>query len=99
MDGMMNSAKYIDILRRRIVPLIQNPTNDGQEIFQHDLAPCHTSKSVRKFASDNNLTILDWPGNSPDMNPIENLWGIVKKRVAKMDCSTKQKVITNVIHV
>ena len=39
------------------------------------------------------ITVLDWPGNSPDLNPIENLWSIVKNRLRKMDCTTKIKLI------
>ena len=45
------------------------------------------------------ITVLDWPGNSPDLNPIENLWSIVKNRLRKMDCTTKIKLIEAVIHV
>ena len=44
------------------------------------------------------ITVLDWPGNSPDFNPIENLWSIVKNRLRKMDCTTKIKLIEVVIH-
>ena len=45
------------------------------------------------------ITVLDWPGNSPDLNPIENLSSIVKNRLKKMDCTTKIKLIEAVIHV
>ncbi|GIX79641.1 uncharacterized protein CEXT_245611 [Caerostris extrusa] len=43
--------------------------------------------------------VLDWPGNSPDVNPIENLCSIVTRRVSKMGCSTKKKSIENVVKV
>ena len=66
-------------------------------VFQQDLAPCHTSKKMRTVFEENGLTTLDWPGNSPDLNPIENLWAIIKKRIAKMDCSTMEKLISAII--
>ncbi|KAJ4446863.1 hypothetical protein ANN_13563 [Periplaneta americana] len=40
-----------------------------------------------------------WPGNSPDINPIENLWSICKRRMRKMDCSAKEKMISALIGV
>ena len=45
------------------------------------------------------IKVLDWPGNSPDLNPIENLWSIVKNRLRKLDWTTKSKLIQFVIHV
>lgn len=94
-QGMMNSTKYIEILRRSIVPFMQ--TFEGT--FQHDLAPCHNSKLVKTFMLENQIKVLDWPGNSPDLNPIENLWNIMKRRLGKMDCTTKERMITNAIKV
>ena len=45
------------------------------------------------------MEVLEWPGNSPDLNPIENLWSIVKNRLRKKDCTTKTKLIESVINV
>ena len=45
------------------------------------------------------ITVLNWPGNSPDLNPIESLCLIVKNRLRKMHCTTKIKLIEAVIHV
>ena len=48
-------------------------------ICLHDLAPCHNYKSTRTFLEYKGIFILEWPRNSPAMNPIENVWNIIKK--------------------
>ncbi len=54
---------------------------DDDFIFQQDLAPAHTAKSSKSWLNDHGVGVLDWPANSPDLNPRENLWGIVKKKM------------------
>ena len=51
------------------------------------------------FFKKSKITVLDWPGNSPDLNPIESLWAIIKKRLQKCDCSTKTKLIEAIIQI
>jgi transposase len=53
----------------------------GTTVFQQDSAPCHTAKRSMKWFRDHNIQVLDWPGNSPDLNPIENLWVNMKRKV------------------
>ncbi len=50
-------------------------------LFQHDLAPAHTAKSTKSWLNDHGVGVFDWPANSPDLNPMENLWGIVKRKM------------------
>lgn len=98
-DGMMNSDKYVPLLETRVLPELAKVQPDGSAVFQQDLARCHVSKKVTKFFKDTGIKVLDWPGNSPDMNPIENLWSICKDRLRKLDCTTKEKMISSLIQV
>ena len=49
------------------------------------------------FFEEKDTTILGWPGKSPDLNPIQNLWAIIKCRIEKIKCSTVQKLISVII--
>ena len=89
----MNSTKYHEMLTKHMLPTIKSLLPNGTGIFQQDLAPCRTSKVLQSFFKKSKLHVLDWPGNSPELNPIENLWAIVKKRLEKCDCSTITKLV------
>ena len=55
---------------------------DDSTIFMQDGAPCHCSKIVADFFRVNKITLLEWPGNSPDFNITESLWAVFKDEVA-----------------
>ena len=80
-EGIINAVKYIDVLKHRLIPQIQDWYGKEECIFMQDGASCHTAKIVKQYLTNNGVKLLDWPGNSPDMNPIENIHLLRKKLI------------------
>lgn len=75
----IKSVNYQKILEEHMLPIFEKES----DIYQQDNAPAHTSKSTKKFFEDKDITVLLWPANSPDLNIIENIWGIIVQNIYK----------------
>ncbi len=72
---------YQDILEPSMLPSADYLFKDADFIFQQDLGPAHTAKSTKSWLKDNGVGVLDWSSNLPDLNSIENLWVVVKRKM------------------
>ena len=102
-DEIINGVKYIDILQKKMLPStrslfdIQPPRMLPDFTFQQDNAPCHTAKIVKARFDKNGIDVMDWPGNNPNLNPIENLWHRLKILVAKEKPGNKVKLMEAIV--
>ncbi|ORD95505.1 TCB2 [Hepatospora eriocheir] len=61
-------------------------------IFMHDNDPKHTSRLVTDWINEKNIDVLDWPIQSPDLNPIEAVWAYVKTKLSKFGKLNKNEL-------
>jgi transposase len=90
----MNGPRYKTVLEDHLLPFMRI---HGAQFFLQDGAPCHTSKVVMNRLKEMKaeFSVLDWPGNSPDLNPIENCWSYMKLKLkaARFDTTSLPKLI------
>lgn len=84
---------YQQILTHTLIPSIKKLHSNGKYVFQQDNAPCHTAMSTVTWFIKNHIPIIDnWLPQSPDMNPIENLWDYIDRQVRQQQCRTHDEL-------
>ena len=87
----INAVVYRDILKDK---LAAHMTILGSTEFQHDGAPCHRAALVTRWLAEQHISVLGpWPGSSPDLNPIENMWVMMKEKVAQTNPKSEAELI------
>lgn len=101
-EGKMTGPRYIDILEHTLFPraLERFGSHDNWE-FQQDNASWHTVDGVYDLLEELGIDDFHHPPNSPDLNPVENVWARMKPRVFAYNARTKQnfkRAVRDVIH-
>ena len=81
-DGIMDSPLYVNILETTLLPFLARkfPTSHR---FMADNDPKHTSKLAQQFLNEKQVSWWRTPAESPDLNPIENLWHELKEYIRR----------------
>lgn len=91
-DGKLNKDGYLEILKNFFE---DNESQIGINRcwrFQQDGAPAHRPKDVSEFIKQNGYKIHIHPPNSPDLNPIERIWGYMKQSLEKQEINNKSEL-------
>ena len=78
LQGKVNAGVYKQLVKDHVLHVLRNSTKQPS-IFMQDNAPCHKAMVVMNFLKAENVTVMDWAPQNPDLNPIENVWKTLGK--------------------
>jgi transposase len=95
-SGTIGTKEYIEFLNRDFFTEADNHFGNRKWVFMQDGAPCHSSESSISNLQQHCLLFPFWPPNSPDLNPIETVWGIMKRKLKYEGITTQAAAIEEI---
>lgn len=96
-EGIMKAPLYVEILQKTLEPFLKERLSDSHR-FMQDNDPKHTSRLAKAYFEDVGIHWWKTPPESPDLNPIENLWHELKEFIRReVKPYTKQELIDGIV--
>lgn len=92
----LNGDLLCKIYEKALLPSASNMfgTENNEWLLQEDNDPKHKSKKAQQFRNENGVKKILWPSYSPDLNPIENVWSVLKSNISQYRVTTQRGLVS-----